>query len=47
LIGYEREAPAAKWALRLSPFGEIAAVGFLRRFFPAGKVRDKQGDQKK
>jgi hypothetical protein len=47
LLGYDREAPAAKWALRLSPFGQIAGVGFLRRFFPAGKVRDKQGDQKK
>jgi hypothetical protein len=47
LIGYKREAPAAKWALRLSPFDQIAGVGFLRRFFPAGKVRDKHGDQEK
>jgi len=47
LIGYEREAPAVKGALRLSPFRQIAGVGFLRRFFPAGKLRDIQGEQEK
>jgi hypothetical protein len=47
LIGNERELPAAKWPLRLFPFGQIAGVGFLRRFFPARKVRDKQGDEEK
>jgi hypothetical protein len=47
LIGYKREAPAVKWTLRLSSFGQIAGVDFLRRFFPAAKVRDEQGDQEK
>jgi len=47
LIGYQREAPAAKWALRVAPFGRITDVGFLRRFFPADKVRDNKGDQEK
>jgi hypothetical protein len=47
LIGCEREAPAAKWALRFSPFGQIAGGALLRRSFPAGEVRLKQGDQEK